>query len=125
MRIDGRFTMASARCTALLPPPEERHRQRLLAREQADFVQRRAHAPADLVAREAASRATAAPRSRRRSSEEELVVLEDEADAPAQHRKRRLAERAEFCPFTTTLRWTRARCRGELEQRGLARAPRR
>ena len=83
---------------ALLLAAGERHRHRLLAREQAHLVEGRAHAPAGFVAREAGDAQRQRHVLERVAVEEQLVVLEDEADAPAQHRERGLAERAQVLP---------------------------
>ena len=99
---------------------------RLLAGEQAHLVQRGAHAAPGLVRR----RARDAQRQRDvlagAAVEEQLVVLEDEADVTAQDGEGRLAERGEVLPVDDHAAARGALDAGrELEQRGLAPAPER
>ena len=80
----------------LLLASGERYRQRLLAGEETHLVEGRTHPPAGFVAAESRDAQRQCHVVERVAVGQQLVVLEDEADAPAQHRERRLAQGAEI-----------------------------
>src|SRR5690606_31398677 len=96
---------------------------RLLATQEPHLVERGAHAACRLAARGSRDLERQGDVREGVAVVEQLVVLEDEPDTPAQHGERGLAEGAQVLPAHDHGPARRALdARGELEERGLARA---